>query len=198
MPSNLTKIFKSCVRISTLTWKNTEVASVVLHIGFWKNILNGVALLHVANLAFTGCHVFTLMKQWYQVTCKINYQDHIFLWEKYSFLECIFFFQASIYWSLEEVQLQALDCSLDFHCMCTSMCVCVYVCMRSLWRDVDEGGGEGRLVVSDFINERGNVFIPGLDTPTTSLTNPSRSVCGCVCAWFGPSTGLVWFPAVYL
>lgn len=72
-----------------------------------------------------------------------------------------------------------LGCSLYVH---------QHVCVWSLWRDVDEGGGEGRLLVSDFINEGGNVFIPGLDTPTTFLTNPSCCVrvCWrvCVCAWF--------------
>lgn len=57
---------------------------------------------------------------------------------------------------------------------CTPGCVCVI-----LWRDADEGGGEGRLAVSDFINEEGNVFIPGLDTPTTFLTHSSCYVCWC-------------------
>lgn len=61
--------------------------------------------------------------------------------------------------------------------MCTSVCECVW----SLCRDSDERGGEGRLLVSDFINEGGNVFIQGLDTPTTFHTNPSCSVCWCVC-----------------
>lgn len=63
-----------------------------------------------------------------------------------------------------------LGCSLYVH---------QHVCVWSLWRDVDEGGGEGRLLVSDFINEGGNVFIPGLDTPTTFLTNPSCCVRVC-------------------
>lgn len=73
------------------------------------------------------------------------------------------------------------DCSLDFFTVCAP--ARVYVCVRSLWRDADEGGGEGRLVLSNFINEGGNVFIPGLDTPTTFQTNPSCYVRWCVCAF---------------
>lgn len=34
-----------------------------------------------------------------------------------------------------------------------------------------------RLLVSDFINEGGNVFIPGLDAATAFLNNVSRCVC---------------------
>lgn len=36
---------------------------------------------------------------------------------------------------------------------------------------------EDRLLVSDFINEGGNVFIPGLDAATAFLNNVSRCVC---------------------
>lgn len=68
-----------------------------------------------------------------------------------------------------------------------NLCVCVRERerqrQRSLSRDFDEGGAEGRLSVSDFINEGGNVFIPGMDTPTSFLTNPS--CCVCVCIWTG-------------
>lgn len=46
-----------------------------------------------------------------------------------------------------------------------------------------KGGGEDRLLVSDFINEGGNVFIPGLDASATFLNNDSRCVCWCVCIW---------------
>lgn len=42
---------------------------------------------------------------------------------------------------------------------------------------------EDRLLVSNFINEGGNVFIPGLDASTTFLNNVSRCVCWCVCIW---------------
>ncbi len=43
-----------------------------------------------------------------------------------------FFFWTSIYWSLEELQLKTLDCSLNFSCLCTSMCVLV-IFVKGCW-----------------------------------------------------------------
>lgn len=64
---------------------------------FWSYM---VALLLIVNLVFN-----IYVKDW--------------------FFFIVFVFHASIYWWLEELHLKTPDCSLDFHCMRTSVRVCV-------------------------------------------------------------------------